>query len=102
MINNSSFDASPLPVIRALGWSTGREIIDIESARIAYKSLNGDASSYMSDMFTKSKSLQHGLSEIRNNLRVPILRMITGQRCFSYQGAKLGMVYLKRLKIRQL
>ena len=30
-----------------------REIIDLESARIVYKSLNGDAPSYMSDMFTK-------------------------------------------------
>ena len=29
------------------------EIIDLESARIGYKSLNRDAPSYMSDMFTK-------------------------------------------------
>ena len=50
---NSPFDGLPLPVIRALGWSTVREIIDLESARIVYKSLNGDAPSYMSDMFTK-------------------------------------------------
>ena len=53
LITNSPFDASPHPVIRALGWSTVREIIDLESARIVYKSLNGDALSYMSDMFTK-------------------------------------------------
>ena len=53
LITNSPFDAWPLPVIRALGWSTVREIIDLESARIVYKSLNGDAPSYMSDMFTK-------------------------------------------------
>ena len=67
-MNNSPFDASPLPVIGALGWSSVREIIDLESIRIVYKSLNGDAPSYMSDMFTKvlkSTSLQHGLSEIR-------------------------------------
>ena len=34
LITNSPFDASQLPVIRALGWSTVREIIDLESARI--------------------------------------------------------------------
>ena len=53
LITNSPFDASPLPVIRALGWSTVRAIIDLESARIVYKSLNGDAPSLMSDMFAK-------------------------------------------------
>ena len=42
LITNSSFDASPLPVIRALGWSTLREIIDLESERIIYRSLNTD------------------------------------------------------------
>ena len=51
LITNSPFDASPLPVIRALGWSTVREIIDLESDRIVYKSLNGDAPSCLSDMF---------------------------------------------------
>ena len=64
LITNSPLDASPLPVIPALGWSTVREITDLESAGIVYKSLNGDALSYMSDMFTKV-NVQHGLSEIR-------------------------------------
>ena len=39
LIANSPFDASPPPVIRALGWSTVKELIDLESARIVYKSL---------------------------------------------------------------
>ena len=45
LITNSPFDASPLPVIRALAWSTVRDIFDLESVRIVYKSLNGDAPS---------------------------------------------------------
>ena len=75
MVTNSPFDASPLLVIRALGWSTVREIIDLESARAVYKSLNGDASSYVSDMFTKVD-----VSTIRSRRnseygpRVPFLR----------------------------
>ena len=90
LITNSPFDASPLPVIRALGWSTVREIIDLESARIVYKSLNGDAPSYMSDIFTKvNVSTTRSLRNSDYDLRVPFLRTTTGQRCFSYQDAKV-------------
>ena len=89
LITNSPFDASPLPVIRALGWSTVREIIDLESARIVYKSLNGDAPSYMSNMFTKVKvSTTRSLRNSEYDLSAPFLRTTTGQRCFSYKGAK--------------
>ena len=103
MITNSPLYASPLPVIRALGWSTVREIMDLESAKIVYKSLNGDAPSYMSDMFTKvNVSTTRSLRNLDYDLRVPFLRTTTGQRCFSYQGAKLWNGFLKRLKIRPL
>ena len=100
LITNSPFDASPLPVIRALGWSTVREIIDLESARIVYKSLNGDAPSYMSDMFTKvNVSTTRSLRNSDYDLRVPFLRTTTtGKRCFSYQGAKLWNGLSKKTK----
>ena len=73
------------------------------SARIVYKSLNGDAPSYMSDMFSKvNVSTTRSLRNSDYDLRVPFLRTTTGQRCFSYQGAKLWSGLSKRLKIRQL
>ena len=75
LITNSSFDASPLPVICALGWSTVRVIIDLESASIVYKSLNGDALSYMSDMFTKvNVSKTRSLKNSDYDLRVPFFK----------------------------
>ena len=90
LITNSQFDASPLPVICALKWSTVSEIIDLESARIVYKSLNGDAPSYMSDMFAKvDVSTTRSLRNSDYDLGVPFLRTTTGQRRFSYQGEKL-------------
>ena len=99
LITNSPFDASPLPVIRALGWSTVRGIIDRESATIVYKSLNSDAPSYMSDMFTKiDVSTIRSLRNSDCDLRVPFLRTTTGQRCFSYQGAKLWNGFSKETK----
>ena len=99
LITNSPFDASPLPVIRALGWSTVREIIDLESASIVYKSLNGDAPSNMSDIFTKvNVSTTRSLRNSDYDLRVPFLRTTTGQRCFSYQGTKLRNGLSKKTK----
>ena len=88
-----------LVIYRALGWSTVKEIIDIEFARIVYKSLNGDAPSYMSDMFTKvNVSTTRSLRNSEYDLRVPFLRTTTGQRCFSYQGAKLWNGFSKKTK----
>ena len=99
LITNSPFDASPLPVIRALAWSTVRKIIDLESARIVYKSLNGDAPSYMNDMFTKvNVSTTRSLRNLDYDLRVPFLFTTTGKRCFFYQGAKLWKSLSKKTK----
>ena len=87
------------PVIRALGWSTVKVIIDLESARIFHKSLNSDAPSYMSDMFTKGNvSTTRSLRNSDDDLRVPFLRTTIGQRCFSYQGAKLWNGLFKKTK----
>ena len=87
----------------ALGLSTVREIIDLESARIVYKSLNGDAPSYTSAMFIKvNVSTTRSLRNSDYDLRVPFLRTSIGQRCLSYLGAKFWNGFLKRPKIRQL
>ena len=65
-----------------------REIVDLESARIVYESLDGDAPSEMSDTFTKvNVSNTRSLRNSDYGTRVPFLRTTTGQRCFSYQGA---------------
>ena len=99
MITNSPFDASQLPVIHALGWSTVSEIIDLDSARIVYKSLNVDAPSSMSDMFTKANvSTTRSLRNSNCDLRVAFLRMTTGQRYLSYKGAKLWNSFSKETK----
>ena len=90
LITNSPLDASPLPVIHTFGWSTVREVIDLESARIVYKSLNCDAPSYMSGMFTKvNVSTTRYLRNSDYDVRVLFLRTTTALRCFSYQFAKL-------------
>ena len=90
IITKSPFNVSLLPVILALGWSTVRGIIDLESARIVYRSLNGDASLYLSDMFTKYNiPTKRSIRNLDYGLRIPLLRTNARKRCFFFFGAKL-------------
>ena len=89
LVTNSPFDATALPVIRALKWPTVRELIDFEAQKMVFKSLNGDVPSYMKDMFTRVNNST--LRSLRNaeDLRLPLLKSAGGQKCFAYRGAKL-------------
>ena len=90
IVTGSRYDQSPLPVIRALGWPTVREILDLETLKMVFKSLNSDARSYMSDMFTRvSETTSPALRNSNINLRTPMLRTSAGQGCFSFRGASL-------------
>ena len=69
------------------------------SRRGALESPNGDATSYMSDIFTKvNVSTTRSLRNSDYDLRVPFLGTTTGQRYFSYQGAKLWNGFSKATK----
>ena len=90
LVTNSQFDATALPVIRALQWPTVRELIDFESQKMVFRSLKGDAPSYMNDMFTRvNNSTARSLRNAEVYLRLPLLKSAGGQKCFSYRGAKL-------------
>ena len=79
-----------LPLIRALGWPKVREIVDLETLTLVFKSKHGDAPSHMSDMFTKvSETTSRVLRNSDINLRTPMLRTSAGQGCFSFRGASL-------------
>ena len=47
LVTNSPFDATTLPVIRTLDWPTVRELIDFESQKMVFRSLNGDVPSFI-------------------------------------------------------
>ncbi len=47
------FDATGLPVIRMLKWPTVRELIDFESQKMVFRSLNSDVPPYVKDIFTR-------------------------------------------------
>ncbi len=55
-----------------------------------FKSLNGDVPPYIKDMFTRvNESTERSLRNSEVNLRLPLLKSVGGQKCFSYRGAKL-------------
>ena len=75
LVTNSPFDATALPVIRELQWPTVRELIDFESQKMVFRSLKGDAPSYMKDMFTRvNNSIARSLRNAEVDLRLPLLK----------------------------
>ena len=49
----SQYDTPSQPLIKELGWRTIKELIEIETAKMVFKSLNASASKYMTQMFQR-------------------------------------------------
>ena len=87
---NSPYDTSALPLIKSLGWLTIRELIDFETSKMVYKSLNALAPDYLRNIFQKvSEATNRQLRNSNTDLRLPLLRTSTGQKSFAYRGAKV-------------
>ena len=90
IITNSSFDAPSRPLTELLGWKTVDELITGESKTMVLKSLNELAPQYLCDLFTRnSLCSSYSLRNLRTDLRLPMKKSTTGQKCFSHRGAKL-------------
>ena len=90
IVTNSSFDAPSRPLIESLGWKTVRELIDQDSRLMVYKSINGLAPQYMSNLFTRNSTRSsRNLRNTKTDLKLPKKTTANGQKCFSYRGAKL-------------
>ena len=87
---NSPYDAPSLPLLRKLGWNPIKELVDIETTMIVYKSINNEAPNYLTSLFERLS--QNTIRELRNtktDLKMPLLKTSSGQKCFSYRGARL-------------
>ena len=47
------YDSPALPIIRKLGWPTIHELIESENLKMAYRSVNNQASSYLMAMIDR-------------------------------------------------
>ena len=87
---NSPYDASAAPLLQNLGWPSIKDLIRKETATLTYKALNSLAPQYLGELFSKcSEGSDRILRSTETNLQIPLLRTSTGQKAFSYRGAKL-------------
>ena len=69
IVTNSSYDAPADALIQQLKWPNIAEIIKRETATIVYKSLNGLAPTYLSNIFSKNSSRR--TVKLRNSETLP-------------------------------
>ena len=87
IVTNSSFDTPINQLIEKLGWKTINEVIDIESKRMVFKSLNELAPPYLRSLFRKnSQSTSYRLRNTSTDLRLPKKVQKTARNAF-----RLGM-----------
>ena len=90
IVTSSAYDASALPIIRKLGWPTINELIESETLKMVYRSVNDQAPIYLTEMFARlSDTCKRELRNTKTDLTVPRRKSAFGQKCLSYKGAKL-------------
>ena len=97
---NYPYDASAVPLLQNLGWSSIKDRIKKETVMLTYEALNSIALQYLGELFSKcSESSNRNLHSTETNLQIPLLRARTGQKAFSYRGAKLWNDQNKETKL---
>ena len=57
---------------------------------MVYRSINNDAPTYLSSLFEMlSENTIRELRNTKTDLKLPLLKTSSGQKCFSYRGARL-------------
>ena len=65
-------------------------LVDFETSKMVYKSLNALAPDYLRNIFQKvSEATNRPLRNSKTDLRLPLLRTSTGQKSFAYRGARI-------------
>ena len=62
----------------------------METATMVYRSINNEARNYLSSLFERLS--QNTIRQLRNtttDLRLRLLKLSSGQKCFSFKGARL-------------
>ena len=89
IITSSKSDTPCNPPLLSLGLKSVQEIIDFNTNSMVFKSINGLAACYLSDLCVKnSHSNSRILRDTSTNLRIPMKNTSNGQKRFSYRGVK--------------
>ena len=89
-LTKSQFDAPSKPLNKSLGWQTIEELIDRQSKLTVFKGLNDLAPKLLSETFIKiAECTSRNLWNTTTDLRLPPKNFSTGQKCFSFRGARI-------------
>ena len=87
---SSPYDASSQSLLKGLGWLTVKELIETETARIVYRSINKEVPNYFTALFDKLSDIRaRELRSTKTDLKLPRLKTCSDKRCFTYSGAHL-------------
>ena len=90
IVTNSSYDSSASALIQTLNWPTVADMIKVETACMVYKSINELAPDYLSQIFAKKSACSRkNLRNTATDLQIPLVKTSSGQRTFSYRGARV-------------
>ena len=99
IVTGSSYDAPSVPLRKELGWLSVKEMIVKETSTMMYKSLNDLAPQYLSDLFVRLSDFHtRELRNTKNDLAVPLMRTVSGQKAFSYRGTKVWNKFKNDIK----
>ena len=89
IVTGSGYETPSAQLIQSLGWKNIAQLIDNELRIMVYKSLHDRAPQYLSDLFSRnSQALPCTLRNSKTDMRVPLKTTTTGQKSFSFRGAK--------------
>ena len=73
-----------------IGWLTVKELIETETARMVYRSINKEAPNYLTTLFDRLLDISvKELCNTNTDLKLPRLKTSNGQWCFVYRWAQL-------------
>ena len=80
------YDAPSKPLIQTLDWKTIDELIQNETQIMVFKSVNGLAPQFLSDLFVaKSTNSSYNLRRTATDPTVPKIISSNGQKCSHYR-----------------
>ena len=77
------------PALKELKWLNITDQLYFRDAVLVFKSLHHLTPYYLSEKFKRNSEMHSRVTRNVNDLHLPLCRLVTGQRTFSFRGAKM-------------
>ena len=93
IVTNSPYRMSAPPIIRQLGWQTVKELIETETVKMVYRSINQEAPEYPTGLFQRSsETCARQLRNTSTDLYVPLLKPHVAKNASRIEELNFGMI----------